>query len=88
MQTKDGQVAQLKMTSEDEQQLLAENPALQQLYEAQVGAKLLSKTLFNPKPLVELSGSRRWPSDDARKGWLLSYTLVIHRAILCSRCPT
>eukprot|EP00878_Enallax_costatus_P019887 GHUV01020997.1.p1 GENE.GHUV01020997.1~~GHUV01020997.1.p1 ORF type:complete len:427 (+),score=167.75 GHUV01020997.1:757-2037(+) len=34
--TADGQVVRLTMTAEDEQQLLAENPALRQLYEAQV----------------------------------------------------
>jgi hypothetical protein len=32
----DGHVASLIMTSEDERQLLAENPALRQVYEAQV----------------------------------------------------
>jgi hypothetical protein len=34
--TADGRVARLTMTSEDERQLLAENPALRQVYEAQV----------------------------------------------------
>jgi hypothetical protein len=33
--TADGRVARLTMTSEDERQLLAENPALRQVYEAQ-----------------------------------------------------
>lgn len=37
---KEGRLAQLRMTAEDEQQLLAENPALRQIYEASVSSNL------------------------------------------------
>lgn len=73
----DGKMTNLQMTSEDEQQILSEKPALRQIYEAQVRTYSLSGFVF---PVLQYAGRAslaQWGVAEA----------VLHPAVLrCVMC--